>query len=70
MKKKTSYNMTTRMSALQLTHKQVLRLFPMETGYLVEEDGQPCANSLSIAVILQTICQLSNPYKELREYVN
>ena len=70
MKKKTSYNMITRKSMLQLTHKQVLRLFPMETGYLVEENGLPCANSLSIAMILQAICQLSNPYKELREYIN
>ena len=70
MKKKTSYNMITRKSMLQLTHKQVLRLFPMETGYLAEENGQPCANSLSIAMILQAICQLSNPYKELREYIN
>jgi len=57
-------------SLVQFTHQQIMRLLPMGTGYLVEEDGNPCNWSLSIAMIMQAIAFLQNPHHKREESIN
>ena len=65
-----SYYMIMEKSMLQLSHAQIMRLLPMETGYLIAENGKPSNTSLSIAMIMQAIAIMQNPYYKREEYIN
>jgi len=57
-------------SLVQLTHIQIMRMLPMGTGYLVEEDGKPCNWSLSVAMMVQAIAFLHVPQPAKLDDVN
>ena len=44
-----------------LSHLSLLKILPFECGYLCQEDGNPDAYSVSIAMILQSVSLLMRP---------
>ena len=44
-----------------LSHLSLLKILPFECGYLCAKDGTPDANSVSIAMILQSVSILTRP---------
>ena len=55
----------------KLTHSGLLRILPFTTGYLCDEEtGKPCHISVTIAMLLQAVIAVQDPYLELKEYEN
>jgi len=48
---------------IQFTHEQLLLMLPMGTGYCEDEEGMPCNYSITLAMALQAIGVVQDPYK-------
>ena len=52
------------------THEQLLLILPMGTGYCENEDGNPCNYSITLAMTLQAIEVMLDPYKQPETHDN
>jgi hypothetical protein len=58
-------------SLSKLSHAALLRILPFTTGYLCnEETGKPDGASVTLAMMLQAVEAVENPFTELKEYEN
>ena len=55
---------------IYFTHDQIMNMLPMGSAYLMAEDGYPCNVSLSLAIMLQGLVYVQNPYKLPETHVN
>jgi len=44
-----------------LTHEELLQILPFECSYACDDKGEPCATSVTIALMLQSIVALTQP---------
>ena len=47
----------------QYTHEQLLLILPMGTGYCENSAGLPCNYSITLAMVMQTIAIVQDPFK-------
>jgi hypothetical protein len=56
--------------SMSMTNELALMLLPFGTGYLLNEQGEPESNSLTMAMALQGVAAMQNPYKFNETYAN
>ena len=50
-------------TATKFTHEQLLLILPMGTAYIENAEGVPCNYSITLAMALQAISAVADPYK-------
>jgi len=56
--------------SMAMTNELALMLLPFGTGYYLDETGEPESNSLTMAMALQGVAAIQNPYKFTETYTN
>ena len=68
MKEKKDIQM--KLLSMAMTNELALMILPFGTGYLLDEEGEPESNSLTMAMALQGLAMMQNPYKTPEDYAN
>ncbi len=53
-----------------ITHDMLLLILPFGSGYLCNDEGEPCEDSLKVTLMLQSIFVLTNPHEAKKVEIN